>query len=82
MRQRERGGLDHFRVCEQYLVDFLREDLFSAAVYHLLGAPPQVQVAVLVEETLVAGAEPAGREALLGRSVEVTAHHTGTPDDD
>ena len=70
---------------EQHLVDLARRDLLAAAVDHLLEAPDQRQVAVRVEDALIAGAEPAALEERRGVGlgvVLVAGDDVGAPDAD
>src|SRR5207237_9777976 len=55
----ERHSLRHGRMLQESLIDFAWRDLFTAAVDHLLDAPGDEEIPVLVQVTLVAGSEPA-----------------------
>ena len=84
MRHAEADRLGHRGVREQHLVNLARRDLLAAAIDHLLEPSGQRQIAVLVEESLVAGPEPAideRRGVGLG-VVLVPADHVGSLDDD
>ena len=59
VRHRERDDLQHGRVVHQHFVDLARRDLLAAAIDDLLQAAGERDVAVGVDDALVAGAEPA-----------------------
>src|SRR5207249_160797 len=62
VRDRERGSFRDREVGEQRLFDLARRNLLAAAVDDLLEPAGDREVAVVVEHTLVAGAEPAVAE--------------------
>ena len=59
VRHAEGDRLGHLGMREQHLVDLARRDLLAAAIDHLLQASGQREIAVLVEDALIAGPEPA-----------------------
>ena len=72
----EGDGLRHRRMLEQRLVDFARGDILAAAIDHLAGAAGQIEIAFVVEKTLVAGLEPIAGEGgrRRGRVAVITGH--------
>ncbi len=54
------------RVCVEELLDLAREDVLAAADHHVLDAPDDLAVAVLVEHREVAAGDPARRVDGLG----------------
>src|SRR5262249_61597582 len=72
------------RVVHEDLVDLAGGDLLAAPVDDLLQAPGEGDVAVLVHDALVAGAEPAVHEGLaVGLGVVLVAgHDVGAADGD
>ena len=70
-------------MAEQNFVDLARTDFLAAANDQLLDAAGECQVAIAVEEALIAGAEPAvGVRLGVGlRIVLVTGHHARALDD-
>src|SRR5215207_7948904 len=75
----------HPRDAEQDLLELAREDVVALVEQHVLGAVDDREVAVLVEDSDVAGVEPAaGVDRLGGRvgAVGVAAHDLRTADAD
>ncbi len=58
VRHGEGHHLCHGRMVHQHAIDLERADLLAATVDDLLEASGEVQIAVLIKGTLVAGAEP------------------------
>ena len=83
MRNAEADGLGNLRMTQQHFVDLSRPDLLTAAIDQLLDAAGQREVAVGVQEPLVAGAEPSVGEGFrVGvRIVLIAADHVRTLND-
>src|SRR6516164_4305666 len=56
------GSVEDLRVCIENLLDLAREKLLSAAVDHLLEPPDNAQIAVAIDHSEIAAAEPAIRQ--------------------
>src|SRR5262249_35931090 len=67
VRHAEADGLGDRRVRQQHFVDLARRNLFAAPIDQLLDARDERQVALRVEEPLIARAEPAVGERLRVR---------------
>ena len=59
MRHGERHRLQDGRMIHQSFVDLARRNFLAAAIDDLLQPPGQRQIAVGVDDALIAGAEPA-----------------------
>src|SRR5437763_185482 len=84
VRGAKRDRLGHGRMLQQHVVHLAWRDLFAAAVDHLLQAADQREIAVGVEESLVAGTEPTVDERFgIGLGiVGVRVEHSRALDDD
>ena len=82
MRHAETHRLGHRRMRQQHLVDFPWRDILAGPDDQLLDAAGQMQIAVFVQESLVAGAKPFAKKRLGGglRIVLVFADHARTVD--
>src|SRR5262245_38674839 len=70
-------------MCHEHVGDFLRGNLFSATIDHLLEATGEKQVALMVEHTLVSRSEPSSGKGLrVGRRICLIAlENIGTTND-
>src|SRR5581483_342216 len=78
------NGVGDGGVLQQDFVDFVRGDVFTAANDDVFDPASQIEIAIVVEKTLIAGAKPSLDEGLgVGfRIIFVSMKNIGTLNDD